>query len=189
MKLHRPYVRKSTREKIQAQAEKDGLYNKETGQYLDYYSKEPIEGKPHLGHKYGCENARAIRWAEEQGLTQKDFNDLMNNPDLYQYEDPASNMSHEHEMKGNDYNYSKLMNNLNKEQVKDFTSNKVKDCDKFKVKESEVQESQKSVEGLETNTLHESQESQTALANSGGWDRGWGDTSGEGQVESAGQSM
>jgi hypothetical protein len=192
MKLHRPYVRKSTHEAVEERAksdEKNLYYDKETDKFRDANSHEVIEGKHHLGHKYGCENARAIRWAEEQGLTQKEFNDLMNNPDLYQIEDPKSNMSHEHEMKGNNYDYSKLMNNLNKEQVKDFTSNKAKDCDKFKVKESEVQESQKSVEGLESNTLHESQESQTALANSGGWDRGWGDTSGEGQVESAGQSM
>ena len=183
MKLHRPYIRKSTRDEVKARAEKKGLYNKETDQYFDYYSKEPIEGKPHLGHKYGCENARAIRWAEEQGLTQKEFNDLMNNPNLYQFEDPMSNMSHEHEMKGNDYDYSELMNNLNREQVKEFTSNKAKDCDKFTVKESEVQESQKSAEGLEA------QASQEASGTSEGWGQGWGETSGEGQGESAGQSM
>ena len=189
MKLHRPYVRKSTRQAVEDMAKEKKLYNEETKQFLDYETREPIEGKYHLGHKYGCENARAIRWAEEHGLTQKEFNDLMNNPNLYQIEKDKYNMSHEREMKGNDYDYSHLMNNLNKEQVKDFTSNKAKDCDKFKVKESEVQESQKSVESLETNALHDSQEAQTAFTNSGGWDRGWGDTSSEGQVESAGQSM
>ena len=37
--------------------------------------------------------------AEVEGLTQKEFNDRMNNPDLYQLEDPSSNRSHRFEMK------------------------------------------------------------------------------------------
>ncbi|MBQ7545186.1 MAG: HNH/ENDO VII family nuclease [Synergistaceae bacterium] len=177
MKLHRPYIRKEVREKVEAKGK-----NKD-GKFVDAYSGKVIEGKHHLGHKYGCENARAIRWAEEQGLTQKEFNDLMNNPDLYQVEDAGSNMSHKHEMKGNDFDYSELMNNLNREQVKEFTSNKAKDCDKFTVKESEVQESQQSAESMEA------QPAQEATGTSEGWGQGWGETSGEGQGESAGQSM
>lgn len=37
--------------------------------------------------------------AENLGWTQSEFNDYMNNPDFYQYEDPSSNRSHKYEMK------------------------------------------------------------------------------------------
>lgn len=40
---------------------------------------------------------RAKQQAEAEGLTQKQFNDRMNNPDLYQLEDPSSNRSHRFE--------------------------------------------------------------------------------------------
>ena len=189
MKLHRPYVRKSTRQAVEEMAKEKKLYNEETKQFLDYGTREPIEGKYHLGHKYGCENARAIRWAEEQGLTQKEFNDFMNNPDLYQIEKDQYNMSHEREMKGNDYDYSHLMNNLNKHQLEAVTTNKAKGCDKFKVEESEIQENQKSAENMEAHEAHEAQAEQTASANSEAWGQGWGETSGEEHGESAGQSM
>lgn len=35
----------------------------------------------------------------DEGLTQKQFNDRMNNPDLYQIEHPQNNRSHEFEKK------------------------------------------------------------------------------------------
>lgn len=59
---------------------------------------KPIDGKPHLGHKPGHEYWREAEKASAQGLTQKEFNDRMNNPDLYQLEDPRSNRSHRFEM-------------------------------------------------------------------------------------------
>ena len=34
-------------------------------------------------------------------MSQKDFNDLMNNPNIYQIEDPHTNMSHTREAKTN----------------------------------------------------------------------------------------
>ncbi|HDS1157894.1 TPA: HNH/ENDO VII family nuclease [Stenotrophomonas maltophilia] len=37
--------------------------------------------------------------AKAEGLTQKQFNDRMNNPDKYQLEDPSSNRSHRFEKK------------------------------------------------------------------------------------------
>ena len=36
---------------------------------------------------------------KSEGLTQKEFNDRMNNPDLYQIEDPHTNRSHKFELK------------------------------------------------------------------------------------------
>jgi len=56
-----------------------------------------IDGTPDLGHKPGNEFWRAKAQAEAEGLTQKQFNDRMNNPDLYQLEDPSSNRSHRFE--------------------------------------------------------------------------------------------
>jgi cellulose biosynthesis protein BcsQ len=45
--------------------------------------------------------AEELQKAEEEGLTQEEFNDRMNNPDLYQIEDPSENRSHVHEMPDN----------------------------------------------------------------------------------------
>lgn len=52
--------------------------------------------------KRGHEFWREKKKAESEGLTQEEFNDRMNNPDLYQLEDPSSNRSHKHEEKGHD---------------------------------------------------------------------------------------
>jgi hypothetical protein len=52
-----------------------------------------------LGHKYGEEFRKHKADAETRGLTQKEFNDLMNNPDLYKIEDPHINRSRKYEEK------------------------------------------------------------------------------------------
>ncbi|MBN6073713.1 HNH/ENDO VII family nuclease [Aggregatibacter actinomycetemcomitans] len=57
------------------------------------------EGSYDIGHKPGHEHWREAAKAEAEGLTQKEFNDRMNNPDLYQIEDPKENQSHAHEDK------------------------------------------------------------------------------------------
>jgi hypothetical protein len=67
------------------------------GRFIDPNTGEPIDGKPHLGHKTGHEFWREKAKAEAEGLTQEQFNDRMNNPDLYQLEDAASNRSHRFE--------------------------------------------------------------------------------------------
>ena len=164
MKLHRPYVRKSVREEVERRAEKN-----ENGQYLDAKTGKAIEGKYDIGHKYGCENARAIKWAEQQGLTQKEFNDLMNNPDLYQIEDPSSNRSHTYEMKSQDEDFSELMNTIDKSKYQ----SEALDSNKADKSEMKFQESDKG------------QEANAEIGNP----EGWGESSSEGQGESAGQSM
>jgi len=94
MALHRPYIRKSVREEVENRAQKN-----ENGQFLDANTGRPIEGQYDLGHKAGHEFHREAASAEEQGMGQEQFNDLMNNPDLYQVEDYRSNRGHAFEQK------------------------------------------------------------------------------------------
>ena len=90
--LHRPYIRKSTRTAV----EKTGLKGID-GKYLDANELTPIEGKYDLGHKYGKEYRSMKKDAQQKGLSQKQFNDMMNDPALYQIEDPHINRSHKYE--------------------------------------------------------------------------------------------
>lgn len=90
--LHRPYIRSEVRAEVEARAERD-----EQGQFLDANTGKPIEGQYDLGHKAGHEFRTEQALAEQEGLTQAEFNDKMNNPDLYQIEDPSSNRSHQFE--------------------------------------------------------------------------------------------
>ena len=99
MALHRPYIRKEVREEVERRAEKN-----EKGQFLDANTHEPIEGKYDFGHGYGHEYRLEAQKAEEEGLTQEEFNDRMNNPDYYRIEDPHNNRSHEFECKEEDIN-------------------------------------------------------------------------------------
>ena len=92
--LHRPYLRKSTKEEIEAAAPRDAA-----GRPLDPNTGKPIDGKPDIGHKAGNEFRREKGAAEAQGLSQKTFNDRMNDPSKYQLEDPSSNRSHMYEQK------------------------------------------------------------------------------------------
>ena len=92
--LHRPYIRKSTRMEVEAMAPKTP-----DGRFIDIHSGKPIDGKYDLGHVYGKEYWRMRDWAMEQGMTQKQFNDYMNNPRFYQIEDPHLNRSHKYEMR------------------------------------------------------------------------------------------
>ncbi len=90
--LHRPYLRKSVREEIQANAPKNS-----EGKFIDPNTHQVIEGPFHYGHVTSHEFRREKAIAENEGLSQADFNDKMNNPDLYQIEDPTSNMQHTYE--------------------------------------------------------------------------------------------
>ena len=93
MGLYRPYIRSDVREEVERRAHKN-----EEGQFLDANTGKPIEGKYDLGHKAGSEHWREVEKAEQEGLSQKEFNDRMNNPDYYQIEDPGENRSRAHEM-------------------------------------------------------------------------------------------
>ena len=97
MSLHRSYIRSDTRAEVERRAQKN-----EEGQFLDANTGKPIEGQYDMGHKAGFEHRREVAKAEEEGLSQEDFNDRMNDPDLYQIEDPHENRSHAHEMSDNE---------------------------------------------------------------------------------------
>lgn len=91
--LHRPYIRHEVRQEVENRAQKN---NK--GQFLDANTHKPIDGKYDLGHKPGHEFWWEVEKAEKEGLTQEQFNNKMNNPDLYHIESPHENRSHSHEM-------------------------------------------------------------------------------------------
>ena len=57
------------------------------------------KGKYDLGHRKGSEFQKMKEVAEKKGLTQKQFNDQMNDPKHYQVEHPSENRSHKHEAK------------------------------------------------------------------------------------------
>ncbi|MCV7229093.1 HNH/ENDO VII family nuclease [Mycolicibacterium komossense] len=59
----------------------------------------PEKGASHLGHEYGDENWRVLRQAEEEGWTQEELNDFMNNREKYRLETPAENSGHANEDK------------------------------------------------------------------------------------------
>lgn len=93
-KLHRPYIRKSTRQAVEQAAKRAP-----DGRFLDANTLLPITGKYDLGHVYGHEFWRERDRAMSLGWSQKQFNDYMNNPKFYQIEDPISNRSHKFEMR------------------------------------------------------------------------------------------
>jgi hypothetical protein len=90
--LHRPYIRKRVRKDVEAEAPRTP-----DGRLIDPNTMQPIEGKPDLGHKPGHEFWREKTQAEAEGVLQSEFNDRMNDPELYQLEDPSSNRSHRFE--------------------------------------------------------------------------------------------
>lgn len=79
--LNRPYIRIEVRKEVERRAPKTS-----DGRFIDPNTGKPIEGKYDLGHKPEHEFWREKEKAEKEGLTQKEFNDRMNNPDLYQIE-------------------------------------------------------------------------------------------------------
>ncbi len=92
--LHRPYIRKWVRDAVESKTKRD-----EFGRFLDVHKRTPIEGKYDLGHTHGNEFWRWKAEAEAEGLSQREFNDMMNDPSLYQIEDPHLNRSRKYEKK------------------------------------------------------------------------------------------
>lgn len=93
-KLRRPYIRKWVKEAVDRVTKRD-----KKGRPIDPNTGKPIDGKPDFGHKPGNEHWREAQKAEAEGLSQKEFNDRMNDPKKYHWEDPATNRSHKYERK------------------------------------------------------------------------------------------
>ncbi len=85
-------------------------YNKEG--ILDENTGKPIVDQMDIGHKPGYEAWRCRKAAEELGWNQSQYNEFMNNPDFYQYESHAANISHVGEDKSTDL--SKIINIMKK---------------------------------------------------------------------------
>ena len=65
-KLHRPYIRKSTREAVESRALKNA-----DGKFLDANTETVIKGKYDLGHVTGHEFWIEQKMAMEKGWSQK----------------------------------------------------------------------------------------------------------------------
>ena len=72
----------------------DGTLWNSTGCASDIWNRV-LEKHNDISFRITKEKAKA----KSEGLTQKEFNDRMNNPDLYQIEDPHTNRSHKFELK------------------------------------------------------------------------------------------
>ncbi|MBQ2745097.1 MAG: HNH/ENDO VII family nuclease [Lachnospiraceae bacterium] len=94
--LNRPYIRQETIDAVNAKTK----VNYKTGQIYDSITKKWVDPSDvELGHTKGNEFAYYRDWAESQGWTQSQFNDFMNNPDFYAWQDVYSNRSHKFEAK------------------------------------------------------------------------------------------
>ena len=91
--LHRVTPNKATSQNIEA------IYN-EKGQMLDANTKEVlVQGQIDKGHKHGYEEQAMRVCAERCHMTQKEYNKMMQNPKLYQFEYSHNNRSHKFESK------------------------------------------------------------------------------------------
>lgn len=95
---HRPYIRKSTRECLDMNAELFQTDNE--GNIRDPNNLEIIltEDNKVKGHVPGFENKGLIDFSNKAGMSQRELNNIANNAGIYQYEDEAENSSHKHEM-------------------------------------------------------------------------------------------
>lgn len=95
---HRPYVRKSTRECLDKNAEL--FQTDKEGNMRDPNNSEIIltEDNKVKGHVPGLENKGLIDYSNKSGMSQHELNNIANNPGIYRYEDKAENGSHKHEM-------------------------------------------------------------------------------------------
>ncbi|WP_250290205.1 HNH/ENDO VII family nuclease [Frankia sp. CiP1_Cm_nod1] len=85
-------LRKKVKEKIYENAERDA-----DGNLIDPNTRQPIKGKPDIGHKPGHEWRRTQERARREGWTREEVIEHQNNPDIYQLEDRSSNRSHRYE--------------------------------------------------------------------------------------------
>ena len=92
VELRRPYIRNGTRAEVESRAPRT-----QDGRPIDPNTLKPIDGTPDFGHKTGNEFWREKGKAGAEGLSQKQFNDRMNNSILYQLENPNSNRGHSFE--------------------------------------------------------------------------------------------
>lgn len=91
--VSRPYLRRATIEEILARAPRD-----HEGRLLDPNTFEVIHDMYHIGHKPGYEWWRIRDRSILEGWSREQLIEFVNNPDLYQIELPANNLSHRFEL-------------------------------------------------------------------------------------------
>ena len=96
--LHRPHLRNGLREEVYQQ------YRKlPDGSYMHIKEGTIVQPPIHIGHRYGWENKRILRAAEELGMSQPQLNDYINSrPQHFRLENAMDNMSHLYEKPGID---------------------------------------------------------------------------------------
>ena len=101
LKLHRPSLRKETKDAILAAAER---LPPPDGRYISGATGKPIDGPIHFGHQTGQEHRRLALEAQKKGMNQAQFNDWVNknHKDLFRVESEAENLSHAFEKPGID---------------------------------------------------------------------------------------
>ncbi|MBI4871986.1 MAG: HNH/ENDO VII family nuclease [Candidatus Riflebacteria bacterium] len=67
------------------------------GRPIDPNTRRPIDGRPDIGHRPEHEFRRERSLVEQDRLSQQEFNERMNDPHLYQLEEPLSNRCHRFE--------------------------------------------------------------------------------------------
>ncbi|CAM3853971.1 S-type Pyocin [Vibrio aerogenes CECT 7868] len=98
--LDRPGLRAKTKRDIQAQAEDRGLKD-EDGNFTDEQGN--VLSDWHYGHKFGHENRRILKAADELEMSQAELNDFINgHPEYFQIQDAKRNLSHKDEKPGTD---------------------------------------------------------------------------------------
>ncbi|SJN55509.1 S-type Pyocin [Vibrio ruber DSM 16370] len=94
--LNRTSLRAETKRQIEEEAFKDA-----NGHFTD--SDGNVLTDWHYGHRYGLENRRILRAADQMGMTQEELNDFVNaHPDYFVIEDAKTNLSHVNEKPDSD---------------------------------------------------------------------------------------
>ncbi|MBR4975579.1 MAG: hypothetical protein IKY61_00895, partial [Thermoguttaceae bacterium] len=105
-KYRRPYIRKYIKERL------EDIW--EINKLLDPVKYDYPRNKMHIGHKFGVEHKRLLEWIKDVNIIRnekkllpidiKDWNDLMNNANLYELQYWLENCSHNAEDKS-PYNF------------------------------------------------------------------------------------
>lgn len=89
---HRPYLRYSTKDMVNQNAQYTQLNKNE--QLVDPNTGELLGDDAQYGHVTGMENRGFISYSDKAGMSQAELNNTTNNAGVYQLESPAGNMGH-----------------------------------------------------------------------------------------------
>ena len=103
--LARPALWRETRELIEAAATRT-----KAGRFVDPHTTRELTNGFHYGHVFGRENRRLLLEGDIRGLSQEQFSKWVNsNPQWFQVEGIAENLSHAFEKSGNRLDWSRVI--------------------------------------------------------------------------------